>query len=72
MNQQKQRQPRPTQKDIDLSFFALDILSGKTNAADITAKLKLYTRMKQYISDVAKSSDEYERAIKKAADICGI
>ena len=67
------KQPNPkrtTQKEIDLSFFALDILSGQT--ANVTDRAKLYTKMKKYIEEKAQDSKTYEAAIKKAAKMCRI
>ena len=59
---------QPKLKEIDLSFFALDILSHKT--ADAKERAKLYTKMKRYIEEKTQDSEIYEAAIKKAAKMC--
>jgi len=60
---------KATQKEIDLSFFALDIASGKDTMAE---RYRKYAKMKQYIGDVAQDSAQYEGACKEAARLCGI
>ena len=52
---------------IDLAFFRHDALWGEEKS-----KYRLYAKMKQYISCVARSCDEYEASAKEAARLCNI
>ena len=54
---------------IDLAFFRHDALWGR---GDHLSRHRLYAKMANYISGVARDSDEHEGACKEAARLCGI
>jgi hypothetical protein len=62
---------KPTKKEIDLSFLALNVLSHKKQPPP-RQRYALYERAKARLLRECKSSEEYEREHKRVVDLYGI